>query len=127
MYKIRLNKADEHGRTYETDYYNFSKDDAIADFCNYYCNCKPDDINVTELAEFGDIDLEHRIKLYRDFDSIATEFARACKENNMDYDDQDEWIEWLNGYESNDISYHELRFIKTLWTEETKDYYRQRG
>jgi hypothetical protein len=75
--------------------------------------------------EFDNISTARRVELGKYFMDIASQFAEACKDNDIDYDDQDEWLEWLRAYEGEVINFTELQYINTLWNETTKQWFRQ--
>lgn len=75
--------------------------------------------------EFDDLTIDDKNKLFQDFDSIADGFAEMCADQGINYDDPDEWLDWLQGFESNDLTYHEIRYINTLWTDENKERHRR--
>jgi hypothetical protein len=74
--------------------------------------------------EFDDLTIDDKNNLFQEFDSIADGFAEMCIDQGCDYDDQDEWLNWLQGFEDN-LTYHELRYINTLWTDANKERYRR--
>lgn len=107
-------------KEYEEQGYIFNCHE-IEMFADYICE-KTD--KYYALHEFDDLTVDDKNKLFQEFDSIADGFAEMCADQGHDYDDQDEWINWLQGFEDN-LTYHELRYINTLWTDENKERYRR--
>lgn len=61
--------------------------------------------------------------LHQTTDSIMDGFAEMCVDKNVDYDDQDEWLQWLQGFEY--LNWQEMQYINALWDDEAKAKYRR--
>lgn len=67
--------------------------------------------------DVSDLKGDYMEQLYKQAESIMDEFAKMCIEQNVDYDDQDEWIQWLQGFE--ELNWQEQQYINVLWDDET--------
>jgi hypothetical protein len=61
--------------------------------------------------------------LHQTADSIMDGFAEMCADTNVDYDDPDEWLQWLQGFEY--LNWQEMRYINILWDDEVKAKYKR--
>lgn len=73
--------------------------------------------NLAELTKNYDEWLHERAHL------IMDGFAEMCADINVDYDDQDEWLQWLQGFDY--LTWQEQRYINILWDDEAKAKYRR--
>lgn len=61
--------------------------------------------------------------LHSNADSIMNGFAEMCTDQNVDYDDQDEWLQWLQ--RCGHLNWQEMRYINILWDDEAKAKYKR--
>lgn len=73
--------------------------------------------------DLSDLKGDYTERLYKQADSIMNEFAKMCIEQNVDYDDPDEWIQWLQGFE--ELDWQEQQYINVLWDDEAKAKYKR--
>lgn len=75
-------------------------------------------LNADELAELGQ---NYGEWLHERAHLIMDGFAEMCADQNVDYDDQDEWLQWLQGFDY--LNWQEMRYINILWDDEAKAKY----
>lgn len=73
--------------------------------------------------DVSDLKGDYTERLYKQADIIMDKFAEMCVEQNVDYDDQDEWIQWLQGFE--ELNWQEQQYINVLWDDEAKAKYKR--
>lgn len=73
--------------------------------------------------DLSDLKGDYVEQLYQQADSIMDGFAEMCVDQNVDYDDQDEWLQWLQGFE--ELNWQEMRYINILWDDEAKAKYKR--
>lgn len=71
------------------------------------------------------IDLEDNYDewLHCEADALMDGFAEMCADQNIDYDDQDEWLQWLQN--TDHLNWQEMRYINILWDDEAKAKYKR--
>lgn len=92
---------------------------------NNYCQL------VLELATMHKLDANEVIELEQIYDewlhnkanSIMDRFAKMCEEQKVDYNDQDEWLQWLQN--DDELNWQEMRYINILWDDEAKAKYKR--
>lgn len=77
-------------------------------------------LNADELAE---LEQNYDEWLHERAHLIMDGFAEMCVDINVDYDDQDEWLQWLQGFEY--LNWQEMQYINILWDDEAKAKYRR--
>lgn len=77
-------------------------------------------LNADELVELAQ---NYKEWLHQTADSIMDGFAEMCADQNVDYDDQDEWLQWLQGFDY--LNWQEMRYIDMLRDDEAKAKYKR--
>lgn len=86
-----------------------------------YCNAAFNNVYEKYYKHFENFSNEHKQLLQRMADAIMYNFAESVTAER--YDDQDEWIQFLQNVVC--INWQEMQYINTLWTDEAKAKYRK--
>lgn len=100
------------------DYFNLNSDELFD--ISMYCEKRSAEVYDKYYVRFANLSDEHKQLLERMAKAMMRGFADSMSAEQ--YDDQDEWIQFIQQFEC--FTFQELQYINTLWTEEMKAKYK---